>query len=217
MIMKITRKKTAVLFDLDGTLADSISLAYHIYDKFMKMLFLSPTPEEFKELNGPSLKECIKIIKRKHNVILPEGDLLKQYISIFSDMYLAKVQIFPEVKEVLERLSDSDIKIGLTTSNLRNLTERFLKSSGIYDYFDIIVTSDDVSNSKPLPDIYHFAMKKLGSEYNYFGVEDSEKGLLAVNTAGIKSVHINREGSDAVNTESDYVIESLSSILDIVK
>lgn len=101
------------------------------------------------------------------------------------------LQLKKGVKELLDFLTQRNIKKVVATSTSRNYACKCLRDAGIYDYFDEIVCGDDLKKSKPNPDIYLKAISKFDIDKKDILVfEDSNNGLLAGLNAGLKVVHI---------------------------
>lgn len=90
-------------------------------------------------------------------------------------------------RRILDYLRDERIPIGLASSTRMVSVEKELKDAGLWDYFDAIVTGDMITNSKPAPDIYLEACKKLGCvPEETYAVEDSYNGVRSAHAAGMK-------------------------------
>ena len=79
----------------------------------------------------------------------------------------------------------------LASANEKPRTERYLKQSGLYQYFDHLICADMVAHGKPAPDIYAYACVQLGEKpENCFAVEDSPNGVTSAYRAGCKVVYV---------------------------
>jgi HAD superfamily hydrolase (TIGR01509 family) len=105
--------------------------------------------------------------------------------------YNNNVPLKAGVYKFLEFLKVSGIKIGLATSNSQQLLELSLRKNGIYQYFDSITTTNEVSKGKDSPDIYLLAAKKLGTKpENCIVFEDILPAVLSAKTAGMKVIGV---------------------------
>ena len=182
----------AVIFDMDGVLIDSESVCDEIWYRLAE------------EMNMPDIHAAIEE-NRGCNVELMERQLQARYGSGFNckkffddfGVYFREVEfsrgipLLPEVKETLDFLKDAGYRLGLATSTARHVATRQLKAVGIYDYFDAWTFGDEITHSKPAPDIYLKAAQELGVEPEFcVGVEDSPNGIKSCKAAGFKPVMV---------------------------
>ena len=152
----------AAIFDLDGTLIDSM----WIWDQ-IDIAYLSSKgfeqPENLKdEINHLSFQETGVYFKNRFNL----DDSIETILETWHDMafahYSKNVTLKEGVIPFLDHLRNSGIKIGLATSNHHSLLEAALNCTGIYKYFDSITTTNEVAKGKNNPDVYLLAARKLG-------------------------------------------------------
>ena len=155
----------AVIFDLDGTLVDSMWVWTAIDEDYIRKYHLNP-PEDFHEaMEGMSYTETAQYFLK----IFPElphtvEEIKKEWYDMSVDKYTKEVTLKPGVKEFLEMLKEKGIRTGIATSNDRKLVEEFLKARQITHLFDTICTSCEVKKGKPAPDVYLKAAGQLGAE-----------------------------------------------------
>jgi len=211
----------AVLFDFDGTLIDSISVLFDVYNKFLFKYGFNGTFEEFNEFNGPSLKEIIAILKVKYNIELPENDLLNTYIELLNDSYSKNLRYREGALDILNYLKvDRKLQLYLITSSSREIVQNFISINNLKEYFYGYTYGDEVQKSKPSPEIYTLSLRKFNLQRNdVFIVEDSLNGIKSGKAAGIKVCAISGTHSVSVlaNSGADYIINSLSEIRDILQ
>lgn len=182
----IMNKFECIVFDLDGTLIDSISHLFNIYKQFLKKYGYKGTSKEFNLLNGPKLNEVVGYLKQKYNLESPKSELLKYYNNEVEKTYRTKIILTRGVKKFLEFLKENNYKIGLVTSSNKKNTDAVLLKNDILDYFSFFVYGDDVSKSKPDPDIYKICIKRSNLNKNQiFVLEDSKNGYESAITAGL--------------------------------
>lgn len=193
----------AAIFDLDGTLIDSMWMWYRIDEEFLGQ-FGCPVPEDLqKAIEGMSFTETANYFKKRFPFIPYSIDQLKViWNGMAYDKYMNEVTTKPGLSEYLAFLKEKGIRTGIATSNSRELAETALKGLGIMEYFDSIRTSCEVKQGKPAPDIYLLVAKDLGVEPGRCLVfEDVPAGLTAGNRAGMRtcavednfSVHMEKE------------------------
>jgi len=191
----------AILFDMDGVLVDSIdswwnalnhALETYNMDKISKEVFI-------QKYWGHDLYENLK----KNNLPLKVGKFCN---NIYGE-HLDGIKIFPNTKEVLEKLSNYPKCI--ITNTPFDCTKQILKTFEIEKYFDLIFTSDDVKFSKPHPEIVLLACKKLKLKpKDVVLIGDTESDIKAGHAAGCKVI--------GLNIQADFIVENLTGILDIL-
>ena len=171
----------AVLFDYDGTLADTNELICESWRFTVKTLAdKTMTDDEIRSTFGEVLSYSME---RVMPGIDPELGV-SVYRKYQHDIYLDRIKLFPGTEEVLASLRESGYKTALVTSRLRSSTERGLKHFGIYDSFDVILTADDTDAVKPDPAPIYITLDKLGvrpEEAVFIGdtTHDIEAGIAA--------------------------------------
>lgn len=210
----------ACLFDMDGTVVDSMWIWGSIDFDYLDRFNITEVPETIgKDIEGASMRETAVYFKKTFNI----PDSIEKIVSDWNDMafekYSTKVTLKPHAKEFLDFLKQNGIKIGLCTSNSLVLAEAGLRYLGIYDYFDAITTGCIDIKGKPEPDIYLITAEKLGVEpENCLVFEDLVKGITAGINAGMKTVAVRDDYSDYQLEEkkalADYYIEDYNEIIE---
>lgn len=121
--------------------------------------------------------------------------------------------------ELLEYLKNNNIKRAVATSTPQHPALKHIKSAGVYDYFDVIITGDMTEKGKPEPDIYLKACDELGvNPADAMGLEDSFNGIRAVFSAGMKAVMIPDMVSpdDEMRSKCFAIKESLSDVISLI-
>lgn len=125
----------------------------------------------------------------------------------------------PGLVELLQYLKDNNIKRAVATSTPQNPALKHIKSAGVYDYFDVIITGDMTEKGKPEPDIYLKACEELGVDpKDAMGLEDSFNGIRAVFSAGMKAVMIPDmvEPDDEMHSKCYAIKETLSDVISLI-
>lgn len=176
----------AVLFDLDGTLVDSMSMWKEIDVDYLKKFNL-PVPETLQQdIEGLSMYQTAVYFKETFGIPDDLDTIQNTWNAMAYDKYTNEVPLKPFVRAFLELLKSKHIPCGIATSNSRVLTEAILKSHGIYDCFSVMVTGDEIKNGKPEPDVYLTAAKKLGVDpKDCLVFEDIPVGIMAGKNAGM--------------------------------
>lgn len=170
----------AAIFDLDGTLIDSMGVWEKIDKEFLKKRGKSIPIDYIEKINSMSFREVAKYTIERFNLKESVEELIKEWNEMAIYEYANNIKTKPNVEKYLKKLKENNIKIGLATSSPKVLYEPVLKNNNIYDYFDVLTSLEDVKRDKNYPDIYLLVAKILNlNPQDCVGFEDI---LIAVNT-----------------------------------
>lgn len=208
----------AVIFDMDGTLVDSMWIWPSIDDDYLKKYNLTK-PEHFHEdMEGMSYVEVAEFFLR----IFPDLDktvdeVMDEWMDMVYDKYMTQVSLKAGVVEFIRSMRDHGKKIGIATSNARILVDDTLKKLEVMDLFDSIRTSSEVGAGKPAPDVYLKVAGDLQVEPGRCLVfEDVPMGILAGKNAGMTVCAIEDDFSkpqiEKKKSLADYYIQDYHDI-----
>lgn len=212
------RRIKSILFDVDGTLLDTKEYIYGAFNFAITKHGLDKiTQAQIDAVIGQPLVECYKILA-------PNGDveLLCNSHRQFQENNLNLSKSFKNTKSVLKQLKKKGYKLGAVT-NRSNTVLLTLKQDGLLEYFNAVVTSDDLSlkKLKPNPEHLLFALKKISGEPEFsLMVGDTPTDMKAGKAAGIKTVGATygAAGKAALSLEKpDYLIDDLFDLLKLLK
>ncbi|MBW7453622.1 pyrophosphatase PpaX [Paenibacillus sepulcri] len=186
----MTLKIRTILFDLDGTILDTNELIIH---SFLHALRDIVPPQFGREHIIPSMGQPLQDQMQLFSGLEEVSHLIAAYREINLRMHDEYVKSFPGVNEVLARLHEAGVQIGIVTTKMRLTTERGLRYTGLYDYIQphAIVTIDDVTHPKPHPEPVLMAMEALGAQpETTMMVGDSIVDIQSAETAGVISVGV---------------------------
>jgi len=153
----ITQTYRAILFDLDGTLVDSVPIILRAFREVHEQMGLP--------FDEPAIRKLVGIPLQDQAVIFA-GDRAREFTDRYVPLYLgyqtAGMRLFPGTVEMLDELKRRGYLTGIVTSKSTAGAGRALGQTGIRDRFDVVVTADDVTNRKPHPDPILKALKALG-------------------------------------------------------
>lgn len=210
--------KKAVLFDLDGTLIDSMWVWSEIDKEYLGRFKLEPPKDLATKIEGMTLLETAYYFKKQ----FPITDSVDEMVTIWNEMaydkYKNHIPLKPYVKDFLDFLMKKKIKMGIGTSNSLELTKVALQSLGIIDYFQTIQTASHVCAGKPAPDIYLLVAKELKVKPEECIVfEDVPSGILAGKRANMTTCGVydqwSRELTEKKKDLADYYIHSYKELL----
>lgn len=217
--IKFPQNIEAVLFDLDGTVVDSMWMWPQIDKDFLEERGFS-VPEGLKaDLDGLSMREDAVYFRKRFHLSDSEDEL----INIWNDMalhhYEEDVPLQPGVREFIFFLKKKRIKTGVVTSNSRVLCEAALEANDVIDLFDTMVTSEDVEHGKPDPEGYLLAANRLGAEpHDCLVFEDLPAGLIAAEEAGMSAIAFDDDYSKVYEDDKiahcDFMIKDYRELME---
>ncbi|MBA5851957.1 HAD family phosphatase [Clostridium sp. cel8] len=207
----------AAIFDMDGTLLDSMGMWDDIDEEYLKKRNIDLPLNLKSDIEHMSFKETAQYFKETFNIKDSIDVIEKEWYDMAFKRYTTKKMIRPHVKEFLQILKSRNIKIGLATSNYMETSISALKTNEIYSFFDIIVTTQQVNRGKDFPDIFLLTSNKLNVPCkNCVVFEDSLPAIKAAKSANMKVIAVNDLYSphkwEDILKYSDAGIESFSEI-----
>ncbi len=182
----------AVIFDLDGTLIDSMPAHFEAWRSALakarapKDVF----PEDvFYAMGGRPTKDIVAELNGEHNL-----NLDPEYVALSKrEAYLAsldKIEIIDDVVDFAKSLRGK-MPLGVATGGSRVVVEKTLQALGLSDLFDEVITANDVKCGKPAPDVYLEAASRLGvAPEDCLVFEDAPAGMMAAQSAGMQVVAV---------------------------
>lgn len=189
----------AVIFDMDGVLVNSEPFYVEVEQTNFKKLGLNITEDEHKTYQGTATDRMWEIIKEKHGVSQAVEELVKMTNSIVTPYFasLETIECMPGVEQLIKRLAKEKIPLALASSSYPDVIEIILQKTGVKSYFDVVVDSQMAGASKPEPDIFLLAAKKLGIPPDKcIVIEDSTNGIKAAKSAGMYCIAYAGPGSE---------------------
>lgn len=180
----------ALIFDCDGTLADTMPLHWRAWQVITRKYSIHFPEDRFYSLGGVPTRDILKLLAKE------------QGRTDFDPLIAAKeketeyLQLMPQVgpvKAVVEiaREHRGRLPMAVASGGSRHSIGQVLVHLGIRDWFDAVVTNEDVVNQKPAPDIFLEAARRLGVEAALCrAFEDTELGLTAIRSAGMEAIDV---------------------------
>jgi len=204
----------AVIFDWDGTLADTKKAVVQSFQKVLRETGCVVSNEFIERRMGIGTKKTIIQAFRECNMrfdVFTLEKLAKEKISIQAGL-TDIVSLFDGVTELLEELQGK-VKIALATMSSRKVVENLLSEKRIEAYFDVVVSADEVVNAKPDPEVFLVSAKKLGvNAKDCVVIEDSVFGVRAAKEAKMKCIAVSSgvySKEELQEEDPDMVIGSL--------
>jgi 16S rRNA pseudouridine516 synthase len=211
----------AVIFDLDGVLADSEPWWNQIDAKLLAEHGVSYRGEYHQNVLGVSYRLAVEFYKNAFHLSASEEELMQRRGEIATDFFANRVDLFSSAKTTLEQLREMKLALAVATSSVSASARPLLDRTGIRSLFSVVITGDEVQQGKPHPDIYLLAAKKLGiSPEACLVIEDSLAGITAGKAAHMRVAAIpDKRFVDPreYEKEANYVLGNLSEIAGFIR
>lgn len=189
--MQVTTMNQGVIFDMDGLLFDTEVLYRNAWMSIPQEFGYEPIPQLGARVCGTS-GESLRRILRSY---FPEKDIDPMIAEVFHRVQENIKKIAPAEKrgihEIITYFHENAFKLAVASSSPLEAIEINLKRAGIRQYFDVLISGEDVECGKPAPDIYLKAAKKIACKpENCYVFEDGSNGIRAAVAAGCKAIMI---------------------------
>ena len=208
-----------IIFDLDGTMVDSMWMWRQIDNEFMAAHGLDMTDDLERAIEGMSFQETAEYFVRTYPLTETVDELMDIWVDMAIHKYRYEVPMKPGLEGFLREMKQRGIKMGIATSNARTLLDAVAQAHGLYDYMDAILTANEVKRGKPAPDVFLAVADKLQlSPADCLVFEDISQGIRAGLAAGMRVCAVSDEYSHAQDAEkrslANYYIDSYTQVLD---
>jgi HAD superfamily hydrolase (TIGR01509 family) len=205
----------AVVFDLDGVLLDSEQVWDSAREQLARERGGRWHENAQRDMMGMSSLEWSRYMHETIGLPEPPEEISAEVVRRLSELYREQLPVLPGAREAVERLA-ARWPLGLASSSNRELIDLVLEELGVAHLFQATVSSEEVERGKPAPDVYLEAARRLEVDPTQgAAVEDSENGIRAAKTAGMKVVAIPNAhfppGDDAL-AQADLVLGSLDEL-----
>ena len=152
----------AAIFDLDGTLADSLQVWGRIDLEFFELHGLTLPEDYHHAIKSMGFPQAAAYTKDRFALPHTEEEIIRQWMEMARNEYAERVALKDGAQEYLCALKNAGVKIGLATASGPELFEPLLKRHDVYDFFSAFVTTDRAGKDKTSPDVYLLCAKELG-------------------------------------------------------
>ena len=217
-LQQMLAQKEAVIFDLDGSLVDSMWMWHEIDIEYLGKHNISMPQDLQACIEGMSFVETAVYFKEHFPIPDSLEEIMEEWNRMAWDKYLHEVPLKPGAGFFLKYCRKHQIKLGIATSNSRTLVENVLNAHGIAEYFSCIMTGTDIKKGKPAPDIYLAVARELDVlPEKCLVFEDIVPGIQAGKSAGMEVCAVEDAYSfhdrQAKMELADYYIEDFRGLL----
>ena len=206
----------AIIFDLDGVLADSEEWWNEIDKNLLAKYGVTYHGEYHQNVLGVSYRVAVEFYKKTFALSVATEELMRRRGEIAAEFFANRIGLFPSTRAVIEELRQMKLPLAVATSSVSASARPFLDRHALTAFFDVIVTGEEIERGKPKPDIYLHAAEKLGVTADAcLAIEDAFSGIAAAKAAGMRVAAIpDTRFVDAreYETQADYVLRDLSEI-----
>jgi beta-phosphoglucomutase family hydrolase len=187
--MNIPDHIRGLIFDCDGTIADTMPLHYKAWVAALGEHGVDFPEALFYEFAGIPTPRIVELLNQRHQRNMPVDETAHRKDALFENMIPLVIAIAPVV-DVIKQYAGK-LPMAVATGGSRRVATKTLNSLDLMKYFKALVTADDVKHGKPAPDIFLEAARQIGvPPEQCCGFEDAELGLQAIRAAGIFAIDI---------------------------
>lgn len=185
------RKFKGIIFDLDGTLIDSMGVWERIDVDFLGKRGYEVPNDYLDKITPMGFEACAVYTKERFNLKETPKEIIEEWYSMAIDAYTNVVKTKPGVKKFLDYLRLHNVKMAIATASDNALVIPALKNNGISEYFENITTVKEVKKGKGFPDVYDLAANKMGLNNTECAVfEDIYEGMKGAKMGGYLTVGV---------------------------
>ncbi|OKK03371.1 hydrolase [Streptomyces sp. CB03234] len=190
--MSSSRTRTAVIFDLDGTLVDSEPNYYEAGRRLLERYGVTDFGwDRHTDFIGIGTRETLEVLKEEYGIDAPIEELLAGKNRHYLELARAATEVFPEMRAFVELLHARGVPMAVASGSSRAAIEAVLGGTGLDAYLTTLVSAEEVERGKPAPDVFLEAARRLGVEPAHCVVlEDAPPGAAAATAAGMRCIAV---------------------------
>jgi beta-phosphoglucomutase family hydrolase len=174
----------ALIFDLDGTVLDTMGHHWQAWDTIARKYRFELTKSTLFSMAGMPSTTIMDTLMKEQGLVFDSRAAALEKQKLYASLAVKTEQI-PQVMNTAREAKRRGIPCAIATGGSRLQVEPAMKSSGIHEFFEVVVTCDDVTEGKPHPETFLKAAELLGVDPKWcVGFEDAPKGMEAIRNAG---------------------------------
>jgi len=191
--------KKGIIFDMDGTIVDSLPYHYKAWEIFFKENKVENFTEKLKDYKGGGTLDLLTTVLGNDYSKKELKSMVDDKEIIFRDIYKNNVIPIEGFIQMLESIKSQKILVGLASNAIRKNVKMILNELKIYNEFESIICGDEVDNGKPNPEMFNKTVKRFKlDKKDCLIFEDSIEGLQGAVNSGIDAVGVNSSSSDKI-------------------
>ena len=192
MPASVSPRRFGVIFDMDGLMLDTESIAKMCWERAFASTGREMTGAMYASMIGRNKRDCIALLHAAYGDTF-DFEATYAQCSVYYEEHVAEhgAPLKAGTRELLAELSARGVPLAVATSTRGNKARARLEKAGLLSFFQTVVAGDEVANGKPAPDIYLEAVRRLGVDAaQSFALEDSHAGVRAAHAAGLKVIMV---------------------------
>jgi HAD superfamily hydrolase (TIGR01509 family) len=206
---------TAFIFDMDGVVIDSEPLHFEVDIQTMKYFGVPITKDQLEKYVGMTNPEMWALIKEEYPVTQTVPEIIEYQLSAkISALKELVIEPIEGIKELIIEVRRRNSPIGIASSSPRIFIEAVLEKFQLREYFDCVVSGEEVSQGKPAPDVYLEAARLLSvNPHDCIVIEDSRNGIKAAKAAGMTCIgYVNENSGNQDLSAADLIVNLINDI-----
>jgi len=212
----VFRVETAIYFDLDGTLitygrdfdkifesALGFEVSQEVHDYWTEQLL-----DNIEKIEEKPVYKAIKSTKKEFDLDIDPKKSTEKYIG----EEVSSTQVFPQLKELVQNLSDNH-KIGILTNGVGKVQMKKIEEHSLQEYVDEVIISNPEGVRKPNKEIFELAKERLPAENHIYMGDTFEEDIKPARKAGFKTIYVSGEKQSDLVAEKP---ENLGEVLDLM-
>lgn len=204
----------AVIFDMDGVIVKTGSIHHIGEKKVLKEIGINLTLQEIESYAGVAAEVYFKDILKKRNKSANIKELVEKKYKIVYDILEDGIPVIPGALELIRSLERNHIKIALASGSPGEFVDFIVSKLDLKEVFDATISSDEITHSKPNPEIFLLAAERMNVDpKDCLVIEDAHLGVLAAKNAGMKCIgFINKDSGDQDLSKADLIVDDLNKL-----
>ena len=173
------------IFDLDGTLLDSMGIWADIDKRFLAKRGIALPDDYVEKVTPMNYQQASEYTIQRFQLVEEKEEIIQEWVQMSFDAYRFEIKLKPFVKEYLTFLKHRGVKLAVATAQTPELYEPTLKNNGVFELFDVFTNLSEVQRGKGFPDIYILAAQRLKlAPQNCMVFEDIHAGICGAKAGG---------------------------------